>query len=157
MSRLEDLSNDKVTIMQRLIGSQNICKALYYADTNFLDQPDIQSPDELIYDKIYPYRYIPKVDEKKSSYITLSFRNYDLVDTSFKSGYIYINVLTHIDLIKTDYGWLRYDYILSEIDKLINMKNGIGIGKPQFHRMDELIVNDKYMGVYISYKLYEFN
>jgi hypothetical protein len=152
-----DLSNDKVTIMMRLLGSQNICKALNYSQSNFLDQPDIEDTSVLIYNKIYPYKFVPVADDNANSYITLSFRNYDLVNTSFKSGYIYINVLVHINLMQTDYGWLRSDYILSEIDKLMNQQRGIGIGKPQFYKMDEMYVNDKYFGIYIAYKMNELN
>lgn len=158
ISRFQDLSKDKVTIMSRLITSQNICKAVYYNDGNFLDQPDIVDPASvLIYKNLFPYRFIPEPDKNENTYITLSFRRYRPIDSSFKSGYIYIYVFTHKDLIQTDYGVLRYDYIVSEIDKLMNMQRGIGMGKAEFSEMDEFIVNEQYLGIYLCYKLYEFN
>lgn len=158
MSRLKDLSADKVTVMMRLLSSQGICKALHYSDKNFLDKPDLNDNEkiDLLYTKIFPYRKVP-LNDSVGTYITLSFRDYNLVNTSFKSGYIYIDVLTHVDLIETDHGFLRYDFIVSEIDELMNQQLGIGVGKPQFYRMSEIYVNEKYMGMFVAYKLHEFN
>lgn len=143
--------------MNRLIGSQEICKALYYNDTNFLDQPDISNPPSLAYDYIYPYRFIP--DETQTdvkNYITLSFRSYRDAGVYFKSGKIYINVLNHVQTIKTDYGWLRYDYLIHNIDLLMNSTLGIGIGKAEFYDADEFYVNKNYVGMYVAYKIVEF-
>jgi hypothetical protein len=144
--------------MSRIITDQNICKAIYYNNKNFLDMPDIADPASvLLYNNVFPYRFIPDPEIIENTYVTLCFRRYRPVGSAFKSGYIYIYCFTHKDLVVTDYNVLRYDYIIAEIDKLINMQRGIGIGKAEFSEMDEFIVNDKYIGQYVSYKLYEFN
>jgi hypothetical protein len=157
ISRLKDLSKDKMTVIERILSSQGICKALKYEQANFLDQPDIDDPSELIMSKIYPYYRIPDAIETASTFILISFRNYGLVKNKFKSGIINIYAITHKDLIMTDHGFLRYDYIASEIEDLMNDQRGIGIGKPQFLKMDEVFINDDYMGNFVSYKLYEWN
>jgi len=159
ISRLQDLSKDKMTIIERILSSQGICKALKYTSSNFLDQPDIVDPSELIMDKIYPYYRIPETSSEASSYILFSFRNYRLTKggNKFKSGLIQIFAITHKSLITTDYGFLRYDYIISEIDKLMNDVRGIGIGKLEFDKMDEIYINNDYLGSYIAYKPYEWN
>ena len=155
MSGFENLSNDKVKIMMRLLNSKELCKALHYTNPNFLDQPDIEDPCELIYKNIYPYRFIPQVNDTRSTYITLSFGSYKPVGTHFKTGIISFHAFTHLDLIRTDYDKLRYDFLIAEIDKLMNQQRGIGIGKMQFHEADELLVNENYVGMYVAYKLYE--
>lgn len=158
ISRLQDLSKDKVTIMSRIISDPNICKAIYYNEPNFLDQPDIVDPaSSVIYKNVFPYRYIPDPTNEEHTYVTLSFRRYKPIGTAYKSGLIYIYVFTHKDLVKTDYGLLRYDYIISELDQLMNVQYGIGIGKAEFHEMDEFIVNEQYLGQFIAYKIHEFN
>jgi hypothetical protein len=157
MSRLKELSQDKVTIMMRIIGSQNICKALYYNDTNFLDQPDIAEPTGLIYDQIFPYKKVPEVSSDAKSYITMSFNRYRPVGNRFKAGYVYLYIFVNKNNMRTDYGCLRTDYIVSEIDELINQTYGLGIGKVEFNSMDDIIVNQNYLGMEISYKLCDFN
>lgn len=157
MSRLEKLSADKITVMQRILSSQEICKALKYSATDFLDQPDIEDNSSLIYERVFPFKKIPDFNNEKTAFITLSFNNYKPVRNSFKSGLIYIHVLVHQDIMRTDYGMLRTDFLISEIDKLMNSKQGIGIGKVEFYEMDEFSTNEKYVGVYVAYRLVEFN
>ncbi|OBG93880.1 hypothetical protein A9X05_09065 [Mycobacterium sp. E3298] len=157
MSRFKELGYDKLTIMMRLTNSQNLCKALFYNDRNFLDKPNIADPTTLIYEYIFPYKKIPDVQVNARSLITLNFSRYRPVGVSFKSGIIDFNVLIHKDNMRTDYGCLRTDYIVSEIDELINQTYGLGIGKVKFFAMDDILVNSDYHGITISYEKVDFN
>jgi hypothetical protein len=158
ISRLHDLSKDKTTILSRLITSQKLCKAVYYDAADFLDQPDLVDPAHLLLNEnIYPFRFIPQSSADKKTYITLSFRNYRKVNIAYKYGYICIYIFTHKDLIQTDYEFLRYDLIASEVDELMNNQRGLGIGRTEFEEMDEFIVDEQHMGVYLKYKIYEFS
>lgn len=157
MARFEKISADKMTVMERLISSPDICKALIYSEDNFLDQPGLVDYSSLIYKNIFPFKRIPDSAKEKTAFITMSFNNFRPIKNTFKSGLIYLHVLVHQDLMRTDYGKLRTDFIIHEIDKLMNSKEGIGIGKVEFYEMDEYALNDKYMGVYVAYKLVEFN
>ncbi|WP_253957055.1 hypothetical protein [Paenibacillus oleatilyticus] len=113
--------------------------------------------DELVYNHIFPYRFIPEVNESKKTFITLSLRKFQLINNSFKKGLIYLNIFTHRDLFKTDYGCTRIDFILNKVDEMFNQKRGIGIGQLEFVDMDEIVVNEKYQGNYICYKPVDFN
>jgi hypothetical protein len=78
-------------------------------------------------------------------------------DVYFKNSLIYFYIITHSSLVRTDYGALRYDYILNEIDKLFNQQRGIGIGKLPFYEMSDFQVSEDWFGAYIGYKSTEFN
>jgi hypothetical protein len=159
MSRLSDLSKDKNTIMLRMINSQNLCKAIYYTDTNFLDKPDIDDPSTLIYKNIFPYRQIPPDDETEThTYVTMYFGGYKpTVGGFYKAGKVWIHAIVNLDAMRTDYGVLRTDYIISEIDKIINDERGLGIGKAKFYSLDDIYVNKSYTGIQICYEITEFN
>lgn len=157
ISRLQDLSKDKNTVLERILSNQDICKAVKYPVRDFLDQPDVENPFDLIYDNIFPHFFIPETVKEEKTFITLSFRRYRPVKSAYKSGLLFINVFTHQNLYRTNYGFLRTDFIISEIDKLVNSKEGIGVGKPEFYDMDEMYINNLYSGLSIGYKLYEFN
>lgn len=158
ISRLEDLSKDKVTVMLRILEHEGLRRALFYNHRDFLDESrPLPTVDDLIYKRIFPYRFLPDTVNDVGTFITMSFRGYRPSKSYYKSGNIYLNAICHIDDIQTDYGFLKYDYICSELDKLMNHEHGIGIGKTNFTDMDEIYVNDKFQGQYVAYKLYEFN
>lgn len=158
MSKLENLSNDKATVMLKLADSQNLCKALYYSEDNFLDMPDIEDTSVLFYDKIFPFKRIPDLATDKNSYITMGFRKYKKTSNHmFKSGYLYLYAITHKDKVRTDHGFLRFDFLISEIDKQLNDFRGTWFGKLEFYEMDEYYIGTDYIGMYISYKIYEEN
>jgi hypothetical protein len=157
MKNFVNLSEQKVTTMMRLIDNKELVKAVHYDAADFLEQPDISDPSILIYNHIYPYRYIPDVLDTAKTFITMSFRGYKPVNSYYKSGLIYLSVITHKDLIKTAYGSLRYDFIVQKIDEVMNNKEGLGMGNTQFHDMDEIFINKSFMGMYVAYKLYDFS
>lgn len=156
MSRFHELGKNRLIVLQQLTGSQELCKALYYNDGNYLDKPDIEDTSELISNKIFPYGHVPKLADTASSYLTFSFKDYRPVKNSFKSGLLHFQIIVHKDLISTDYEMLRYDHILACIDELFNENRELGIGKLEFYRMDEMFVNEKYVGFYLQYKLWDF-
>ncbi|GAA4880624.1 hypothetical protein GCM10023310_71060 [Paenibacillus vulneris] len=157
MARLQELNEYKFTIINRLLESEDLCKALHYADTDFRNKETIADPSSLVYTNIFPHRFIPDLNETKQTYITVHFRRFQLANNGFKNGLICINIFTHRDLFKTDYGCTRIDYLLNKIDELFNQKRGVGIGKLEFHEMDEIAINDKYQGAFICYKPIDFN
>ncbi|MFS0857339.1 hypothetical protein [Paenibacillus taichungensis] len=156
MSRFSGLSKDRLEVLDRLLSDTEILKAVVHNDTNFLDK-EIPNVDDVVYKHIYPHRFIPKTADEKKTYVTISFGNFGAVGSSFKSGFVTFTVITHQDLFRTDYGCMRVDYVLQKIDELMNQTRGMGIGKLQYSNMDEVSLNTDYHGMYVKYKLYDFN
>jgi hypothetical protein len=154
--RFSELGKNKNEIIMRLISSENIIKALTYPLTNFLEQPTSEDPISLIYTQIFPYAKVPTTQDTAKTFITMKF-GYKPDGVFYKVSNIWFYVITHISLVRTDYGMLRYDFIINEIDKLFNSQRGIGIGKLPFYTMDDFQVNDNWLGVCIGYKSTEFN
>ena len=138
--------------------NDDISKALYYNQSNFLDQPSLEDPiDILRYKQVFPYRKVPKVEEEMKTYITLRLGNFKPVGNKFKSGLITFYVFTHVDLMPTSYGFLRVDHIINKIDEVFNETRDFGIGKLEFDNMDEFDINESYTGTWIRYKVTDFN
>ena len=155
MSGLKNLASDKLIVLDKIFSNQEILKALTYNEMNFLDKPDV-SPEDVLFDRIFPHRFIPKTSDKKKTYIAISFERYIPIKNVFTSGLIKFNVFTHQDLFRTDYGCLRTDYIIMKLDELFNSERGLGIGKVEFYEMDALSVNTDYHGSYITFKVRDF-
>lgn len=157
MARLSEISAMKTKIVTGILNNQNICKAVHHNEANFLDNADINDSYSLMYERVFPYRRIPEVDEESRTCISLAFNRFRKINNSFKEGLITIYIVTHIDLVKTNYGALRYDFIANEIDELFNQSRGFGIGQLEFSGMDDLYVNKKFIGMSISYRPVDFN
>ncbi|WP_336764967.1 hypothetical protein [Paenibacillus sp. USHLN196] len=156
MSRFSELSKNRLEVLDRLLSDTNILKAVVHNDTSFLDK-DIPNVEDVVYKHIYPHRFIPKTSDEKKTYVTISFGKFQPVGTSFKSGFVTFNVISHQDLFRTDYGCMRVDFIIQKIDELMNQTRGMGIGKVEFSNSDEISLNTDYHGMYITYKLYDSN
>ncbi|MNZ99586.1 hypothetical protein D3C78_1189180 [compost metagenome] len=160
MSRLKELTDYKNTIVQRLVGNQEICKAVFYQNSDFLEQPDVDYTN-LLYSNIYPYDFVPSTDEMLSimkTYIALSVTDYRKASgAQFKAGNVFVRVFTHKNLYRTDYDFLRVDYLVSKIDELLSGERGIGIGKLEFVGMKEYSINSDYMGTYLHYRPVDFS
>ncbi|MCP1185088.1 hypothetical protein [Paenibacillus sp. 1781tsa1] len=156
MSRFESIARDKTTVIDKILSSNEIMKALKYNELNFLEQPDFDNAS-LLYSSLFPHRFIPGTSDQKKTYITISFGKYRPTKTSFKSGLITFSVFTHQDLFRTAYGCLRTDYIITKLDEIFNEAEGLGVGKAEFYDMDALSMNPDYHGSYISYKVCDFN
>ena len=141
----------------KLTTNDNIVKCLVNNESNFLDIPlpigfDVNS---LIFDQIYPWRYVPPVEKLVNTFITMKF-SYKPNGDKFKNGSVYFYIITHNSLMRTDYGSLRYDMLLNYIDEVFSGSRDLGLGKLPFYDMDEFVVNENYSGVYICYKSTEF-
>jgi len=141
----------------KLIESEEIVQCLINNESNFLDIPipvdyDVTS---LIYQQIFPYKFIPTTETEAKTFITMSF-SYKPNGVTFKNGSVYFYIITHNSLLRTDYGSLRYDMLLNYIDEIFNSSRDITIGKLAFYDMGDFVVNDNYSGIYIVYRLVDF-
>jgi len=115
--------------------------------------------DSLVWNHIFPYNYIPEPQEEAKSYITMQFQYKKVKNANiFKTGRITFYIVCHQSLVKTDYSSLRYDYVLSCIDEVINDTRGIAwLGKMEFDDMSDISLSgSKYVGIAVTYKNVEF-
>jgi len=156
MSRFAELGINKFIILMKLIENEELVKCLINNQPNFLDSPLQENfdPSSCIYDSIYPYRYIPTVQTEPKTFITMSF-SYKPDGMTFKNGSIYFYIITHNSLLRTDYGVLRYDFLVNKIDEVFNSSRNIGVGKLPFYEMGDIPINENYSGIYLAYKTTE--
>jgi len=157
MAFLEELSKYKEKVVEILISDMDLCKAVYYNNQNFLDQDDFDT-SLLIYNNIFPFRFIPDAAQTQKTFITLTFGRITASSSTIKSERFCLNVFTHRDLFRTDYNATRVDFIINKIDQLMNRKRSLlGLGQLEFGYLDDIVVNDMFQGSTICYLPKEFN
>ncbi len=107
-------------MLKELLDNNRLFKALYFKEPNFLDKtiPSDMDRTSLIYDLIWPYRFIPDIQDTPKSLITTEwkYRLESKVDELIKLSTVRFFVIVHKDIISIDYG-LRTDFIINEINE----------------------------------------
>jgi len=158
MSKFEELNDNIMSVLFKLIDNQNLCKLLNYASYDPLAEEDMQNTTTLLFDKIYPFPFSPDVDTEARSQLNVLFEDFKLGkdNPAFKNNQVTFVIVCHSSLWRIN-DMLRPFAIMKEIDTLFNSKNVIGIGKMEFSSGNLAWVNEKYSGYRVSYKVYDFN
>ncbi|MEK4008337.1 hypothetical protein [Paenibacillus sp. FSL H3-0333] len=160
MAKFEQINAYIYDTMLLLIDNQNLCKLLEYPVDDPFQEADIEESDTLLYNKIFPYPKVPKVETKKSSSLCIFFDDFRIGSSNrgTKEGTIIFNIVVHNDLWRmTGTGMLRPYSILSEIDQIFNNERVMGIKKLQFDKARFLYVNENYSGYQVSYSITSVN
>lgn len=150
-----EIGTNKSEIMQSIVQDDNIVKALINKDADFLDTdiPDGFVRKSLIYTQVLPYKFFPNVKTEENIFISSKFR-YEKDGNFFKIGYITFFIITHINLVRTNEGILRYDYVLNQIDELFNKDNSLTriVGKMSLDVAEDLCINENWIGLLVKYR-----
>lgn len=156
-NNFESLAENRIEFMKRLAMDDELAKCMLNKN-DYFKNTTVTELDKagLIWTQIYPFLKTTSTLTETRSYITIKFK-YKKVNGSniYKTAYITIYAFCHEDIAKTKYGLLRSDYMLSQIDRLLNdTRNESWIGKLQLDGMDDVIMdqNGKYIGIAVTYK-----
>lgn len=160
MSKFNELNTNLMSVLFKLLESQDLCKLLYYDTDNPYAETDITDTSTLLFSKIFPIPKIPTIKTKESSMITVIFDDIRIGTggTAFKNSMLCINTFCHIDKWQLKgTGKLRIYSIMQEIDNKLNNERVIGIGKMQFNRSRFIGANEQYFGYQTYYSVLDFN
>lgn len=159
---MEKLGEYKMEVLNRCLEDEKLSKLIAYDTKDALFQPNVEDSSELLYNRVFPYRFVPNPIEEHGTYLTLGaggFRrhqeDYKIYD-DYQSGEIYFYFFTHVDLMRTDNG-VRQDLILAEISRLFDGTKGIGMGEMKLRSAYELWMhNNKFGGYSVAFTITDF-
>lgn len=118
----DDIARKKRIIEQMLYSDEDIVE--------ILDNPDIDvsTPEDLVYENIYPCIRIPGTQDISRNFITFTIDDMERMPYNqvMKSQYITFVVFVHKDNIKTKYGIARHDLLGYLIRDLFHLSNKLG-------------------------------
>ncbi|MDY7043686.1 hypothetical protein RVS70_05655 [Virgibacillus sp. M23] len=160
-STIQKIPKYKMDVLKRVLESDVLTKYMYYEDRDalFKDSLSMEDRNNLLYQRLFPYRFVPSPIENQSTYITLGVNGFRRHEEGFKvfddyqSGEIYFYLFTHTDLMQTDNG-VRQDVMLAEIDRLFDSCTGLGMGELKLRYVNELWMhNNKFGGYTVSFTI----
>ena len=143
-----------------MLLNANIIKALADNTPQFIDNTDPQLNnqtfrDSLLYKQLYPTMPVTSYFDEAKSYITISLGMFDSSGTYINDGKIRIYVICHKDLLRTESGQ-RHGFIANEIDNMMYLTRGFGIGKINKKVLEEVTIGTDYIGVLLQYNITDF-
>lgn len=142
-----ELCDYKQKVIQQILQSETIIEAL---------QSECD-PSELLYNNIYPHGLIPGSTDEAKCYITVEVTMPQVSTTNyfFKDVLLIITVICHVDMMRTDYGIPRTDYIAVELDKLFNGNTSMGVGEMELVSNVESMYNERHSGRILRFQTQE--
>lgn len=152
----KSLSENKLEFVHRLSQDIELAKCLLSDSQDFKKYtPTDEDLDDLIWKNIYPCQYTVGTLQEVKSFITMRFKYLKSHSSVYKTGYITFYIFCHKDIVKTDYGILRYDFMLQRVNQLMfNTRNLSWIGKMEFDSMSDILTGNTgdFVGVEITYR-----
>lgn len=148
---LEELTKYKQEIMKNLCESTEVIELLSVDPNN-----TIEYGEDLICKQIFPYGYVPNIQNKENVFICIDVEVPRTNGSTFKDVAMHLYIFAHHNLMKTPHG-TRIDVLADKIDRLLNMKRGLGIGAVQLRSVKRFMPADTYYGVELCYDVTDFN
>jgi len=131
-----------------------LVKALMFDVPNFLDKsiPSDLDRTSLIYDKVWPLRFIPDIQDNPKSLITTEWSFKPYTGDSIKITEVILYAICHISLMSVD-GGMRKDFMVAEINKSIKNCSLFKSGNLTFQGGGDFLADagGKWYGTFIRY------
>ena len=141
--------DNKQILMEKLIKTPSI--------VSMIDSSYNSTPDELIWKNIFPFLFIPDVNEEAKTFVGIELIIPKFDGGLYKDVALQIYIFTHKDLNRTVFGYTRVDYLQCEIDKVLNDSTEFGIDYLKLRSNLLLTANPNYTGKSLTYQVTDFN
>jgi len=157
LSKRNFTDENKFEFLEWFIGDDDLCKALINKEKNFLDISITQEQkDSLIFNQIFPYKFIPDITISANGYLFFTF-NYEYSRTNqlFLISDINVWCFCHRDLIRTQYKYLRYDFMKQRVSEMLQDKTDNNwFWKMKLYSSREMSIDESatYYGVQLNFR-----
>lgn len=147
---LQELFDYKNQLVSDLISNKEIVR---------LVDPSVpfEQAETLIYNKIFPYEFVPETIEHGDTYICCDVDIQSTSNKTYLSPTIYIWVFTHKSLMRLPEGGVRTDLLCSEICKTINGSRMYGLGELNIYSVKRFAPMTDYQGKCMTFHATDFN
>lgn len=151
MEGLDELFDYKNQLIKDLLNSTRVMSLLED------DGKPRKNPKELLYQRVFPYEYLPETVEESSVFLCCEVDIEGIFDKTFLHTLIYIWVFTHSSLLRLPEGGLRMDELSSEITKVLNGSRVYGLGALELHSAKRFSPVSGFQGRLLKFYTKDFN
>lgn len=127
------MKRDIQNVDDDIVRKKRLVEHILYSDEDIvevLDNPNIdpESPEDLVYENIFPFLRIPGTQDVSKNFITFTVDDTERIPSNsvMKTQTIQFVVFVHKDNIETKYGMARHDLLGYLIRDIFNLSNKLG-------------------------------
>ena len=148
------IEKDMEIITNKILKNERLKRLLYYTTNDALDRDPIGEDASLeLFGK--NIKIVPKlyIDKEVLNYIIITFDDFtsNATNPEYRDNVINFIVICHYDQWNLKGFSLRPYKISAELDSMFNNKHLTGIGTLQFLSGSQLIIDDEYAGIQLTY------
>ena len=149
------VEKDMGLIVSQMLKNNRLKNMLYYTTKDCLDKADLTEDESLdLFGK--NIKIVPKlqIDGEVLNYIIISFDKFipNATNPEFRDNLIQFGIICHFNQWNLKDFALRPYKIAAEIDSMFNEQHLTGIGKLEFLRASQMLINEEFGGLSLTYK-----
>ena len=154
MARTSPITRYKKKLITSIVTSPDL---ITLVNDDYVEDGECVNSDDLIYQQIFPYYYIPETQTKAQSYVIMKVNGLGIKNKIYNKAEVYICVVSHQEVMQAKGGGTRIDLMGEIIEELFNGRDDFGFGEMELISNIESEINTTHRCRILRFMVEDFN
>lgn len=154
MARTSPISRYKRKLITSIVNSPDLITLI---NDDYVEDGECVSADDLIYQQIFPYYYIPDTITEEKAYVIMKVNGLGIKNKIYNKAEVYICVVSHQGYMQAKGGGTRIDLMGEVVEELFNGRDDFGFGEMELISNIESEVNTTHRCRILRFMVEDFN
>lgn len=154
MARTSPITRYKKKLISSIVTSPDL---ITLVNDDYVEDGECVNSDDLIYQQIFPYYYIPETQTKARSYVIMKVNGLGIKNKIYNKAEVYICVVSHQEVMQAKGGGTRIDLMGEIIEELFNGRDDFGFGEMELISNIESEINTTHRCRILRFMVEDFN
>ena len=154
MGKTSPITRYKNKLISSIVNSPELISLI---NEKYVKDGECVDADDLIYKQIFPFYFIPETQVKALSYVIMKVDGLGTKNKIYNKAEVYICVISHQNVMKTNKGGTRIDLMAEIIEDLFNGKDDFGFGEMELKYNIEDNINNTHRCRVLKFSIDDFN
>lgn len=154
MARTSPITRYKRKLITSIVTSPELIELV---NDNYVEDGECVNSDDLIYQQIFPYYYIPETQTEAQSYVIMKVNGLGIKNKIYNKAEVYICVVSHQERMQAKGGGTRIDLMGEVVEELFNGRDDFGFGEMELISNIESEINTTHRCRILRFMVEDFN
>ena len=154
MARTSPITRYKRKLVTSIVTSPELIELV---NDDYVEDGECVNSDDLIYQQIFPYYFIPETQTKARSYVIMKVNGLGIKNKIYNKAEVYICVVSHQEVMQAKGGGTRIDLMGEVVEELFNGRDDFGFGEMELISNIESEINTTHRCRILRFMVEDFN